>query len=53
LEKKNLIIIIYYGIFHFRKNKNEYNIQNIIAFNNLDDEEKELDEKTKNKLIEI
>jgi hypothetical protein len=25
----------------------------IIAFNNLDDEEKELDEKTKNKLIEI
>jgi hypothetical protein len=25
----------------------------IIAFNNLDDEEKEIDEKTKNKLIEI
>ena len=25
----------------------------IIAFNNLDDEEKEIDEKTKNKLIEM
>ena len=39
--------------FILEKSKMGTLFKKIIAFNNLDDEEKELDEKTKNKLIEI
>ncbi len=39
--------------FILEKSKMGTLFKKIIAFNNLDDDEKELDEKTKNKLIEI
>jgi len=39
--------------FILEKTKMSTIFKKIIAFNNLDDDEKELDEKTKNKLIEI
>jgi hypothetical protein len=39
--------------FILEKTKMSTIFKKIIAFNNLDDENKELDEKTKNKLIEI
>jgi hypothetical protein len=39
--------------FILEKSKMGTLFKKIIAFNNLDDEEKEIDEKTKNKLIEI
>jgi hypothetical protein len=39
--------------FILEKSKMGTLLKKIIAFNNLDDEGKELDEKTKNKLVEI
>ena len=39
--------------FILEKTKMSTIFKKIIAFNNLEDDEKELDEKTKNKLIEI
>ena len=53
LQKKKYYNNISWNLLFQKNRKWVYYLRKIIAFNNLDDDNKELDEKTKNKLIEI